>query len=486
VAANKGTLRFLLALVMLCASASAHATFNRPLLTPTPIDRRELPDAQPRDDRASDANARLLLAALDRAMLELPRIRVLTPKTVPEVLTGYSEEQRLHILRRVKPNLASGVLALRRETNLLEISRLGQELHRGEAFQAQPFAEPFTRKFYVRERWYDPQTGTWLTPDPMGYDDSANLYAYAGGDPVNGSDPTGLAASVSKSGVIIGIRPDGTRYRIEAGTDPVEALRILESDPDIRTAADQEEILRRARMAIPYSSAPRAGECFIGSGKPNDRAYTHLPSNGKWVQAAFVATTGLPAQSREQEIASGVVQIASAVAITAGNVGGQIKAARSQGGVGVGIEPVFETENGIQIQKHTYSDEIGQFRPTITVYRVEGAANARVTIGPNGNVTIDDGQSMLFLNFGDTIRAQQFFAKRFGQGMFGASTKSFEVPRWFMLELEQEAVSERAERRVPGAPLVVDETKAPNQYGLRPSHVNRLRGVIIPGSGKDQ
>ncbi|HXA18390.1 MAG TPA: Ig-like domain-containing protein [Thermoanaerobaculia bacterium] len=59
-------------------------------------------------------------------------------------------------------------------------------------FQAQPFAEPFTHKIYVRERWYDPTTGTWLTPDPLGYQDSSNLYAFAGGDPVNGRDPTGL------------------------------------------------------------------------------------------------------------------------------------------------------------------------------------------------------------------------------------------------------------------------------------------------------
>jgi RHS repeat-associated protein len=58
-------------------------------------------------------------------------------------------------------------------------------------FQAQPFADPMTRKFYVRERWYDPGTGGWLTPDPLSYRDSANLYAFAGGDPVNGRDPTG-------------------------------------------------------------------------------------------------------------------------------------------------------------------------------------------------------------------------------------------------------------------------------------------------------
>jgi RHS repeat-associated protein len=58
-------------------------------------------------------------------------------------------------------------------------------------FQAQPFAEPFTRKFYVRERWYDPHTGTWLTSDTIGYKDSANLYAFCGGDPINHRDPLG-------------------------------------------------------------------------------------------------------------------------------------------------------------------------------------------------------------------------------------------------------------------------------------------------------
>jgi RHS repeat-associated protein len=59
-------------------------------------------------------------------------------------------------------------------------------------FQAQPFADPFTGKNYVRERWYDPERGSWLSPDPVGYRDSANLYAYAGGDPVNARDATGL------------------------------------------------------------------------------------------------------------------------------------------------------------------------------------------------------------------------------------------------------------------------------------------------------
>jgi len=39
---------------------------------------------------------------------------------------------------------------------------------------------------------------TVLTPDPLGYADSSNLYSYAAGDPVNNSDPTGLLCDKRK------------------------------------------------------------------------------------------------------------------------------------------------------------------------------------------------------------------------------------------------------------------------------------------------
>lgn len=59
------------------------------------------------------------------------------------------------------------------------------------AFKAAPFQDPFTGLVFMRERWYDPQTGTFLSTDPEGYADSANLYSYCHGDPVNCTDPTG-------------------------------------------------------------------------------------------------------------------------------------------------------------------------------------------------------------------------------------------------------------------------------------------------------
>ncbi|MFF2641751.1 RHS repeat-associated core domain-containing protein [Streptomyces niveus] len=47
-------------------------------------------------------------------------------------------------------------------------------------------ADPYT----MGARYYDPSLGRFTQPDPSGQD--TNPYIYAGGDPVNGRDPTGL------------------------------------------------------------------------------------------------------------------------------------------------------------------------------------------------------------------------------------------------------------------------------------------------------
>lgn len=60
-------------------------------------------------------------------------------------------------------------------------------------FKAAPFRDPATGLCFMRDRWYDPETGTFLTPDRSGYADSSNLYAFGRNDPVNLSDPTGEA-----------------------------------------------------------------------------------------------------------------------------------------------------------------------------------------------------------------------------------------------------------------------------------------------------
>ena len=60
--------------------------------------------------------------------------------------------------------------------------------------------------YYNRARYYDPQQGRFLSTDPSGFGGSplGNLYQYADGDPVNLSDPTGLAAGTHGGGAATG------------------------------------------------------------------------------------------------------------------------------------------------------------------------------------------------------------------------------------------------------------------------------------------
>ncbi len=45
---------------------------------------------------------------------------------------------------------------------------------------------------YQRHRFYDPSTGLFTQEDPIGLAGGRNLYAFAGGDPINFRDPFGL------------------------------------------------------------------------------------------------------------------------------------------------------------------------------------------------------------------------------------------------------------------------------------------------------
>lgn len=53
-------------------------------------------------------------------------------------------------------------------------------------------ADPKYAGMYLHARYFDPQLGTFLSPDPIGVEGGLNQYGYGFGDPVNSADRSGL------------------------------------------------------------------------------------------------------------------------------------------------------------------------------------------------------------------------------------------------------------------------------------------------------
>ena len=124
----------------------------------------------------------------------------------------------------------------------------------------------------------------------------------------------------------------------------------------------------------------------------------------------------------------------------------------------------------------------------VTVYRVEGAGNRRIELGESGSVDIPPvytrggAERNLYLNFGKDQRAQEFLEQRLGQ-FPDSEVRSFQVPQSFLDELRATAVPEAQRSLHPDRPVIADPTRASDQFGLSGDQIERLRGVIIPGTG---
>jgi RHS repeat-associated protein len=76
----------------------------------------------------------------------------------------------------------------------------------GTEIAASAFANPYlftgraydaeTGLYYYRARYYDYATGRFLQPDPTGYADGVNMYAYARNNPLNWTGPSGMVPIV--------------------------------------------------------------------------------------------------------------------------------------------------------------------------------------------------------------------------------------------------------------------------------------------------
>jgi RHS repeat-associated protein len=220
-AAKGKALSIALAIVAIFASSPLFASIPRStVIDPSPID---LLRVAPASDHTLGPEPSLpvftrenldQLAGIARIELPQPSISETLEWRTSAMLSAYDDARKHRTFDAVSAELASWPLAWLDENNIKGERQLSLKLHRATEFQALPFAEPATGLVYARARWYDPATGSFLSPDPRGYQDSSNLYAFAGGDPVNRRDPTGTDA-VSKAGVFVGTDANGRLKKVD-------------------------------------------------------------------------------------------------------------------------------------------------------------------------------------------------------------------------------------------------------------------------------
>jgi len=112
-------------------------------------------------------------------------------------------------------------------------------------------------------RWYDSQTGRWISQDPIGFaGGDANLYRYVGNSPTNATDPSGLEEQI---GWIYEVSvPDGDGGWKVAYVGKADDLSARLSDPKHPARAEIDSIKNRIRVK-PIFAEPNVGSTERGT-----------------------------------------------------------------------------------------------------------------------------------------------------------------------------------------------------------------------------
>jgi len=114
--------------------------------------------------------------------------------------------------------------------------------------------------YYMRNRWYEPATGRFLSEDPAGLEAGINPYAFAENDPVNNADPTGLQSRTICYTDYTGTRNDPTKF---GSKTTCYDIHVPEPDPFMVhgiSLADVQAFQQAVAAAQARRGAPTAGQ----------------------------------------------------------------------------------------------------------------------------------------------------------------------------------------------------------------------------------
>ena len=139
---------------------------------------------------------------------------------------------------------------------------------------------------YRRNRYYDPQSGRFTQQDPIGLGGGVNLYGFAGGDPVNHSDPFGLCP-ICLAGAAAGTAEGAAAAGAVAAAAAAAAAYVARHAEGIGTAVGDAVDALRDKVQVKFVTYTRTnaatGQVYsgrtMGLGDPqsivNRRAASH-------------------------------------------------------------------------------------------------------------------------------------------------------------------------------------------------------------------
>jgi RHS repeat-associated protein len=134
--------------------------------------------------------------------------------------------------------------------------------------QGYQFEQPLGLQ-YVRQRWYDPTTRQFISPDPLGLPDATvprgiesgqvsggdvNLFRYAGNNPINRNDPGGKASNAISADMLTALMLSEAAIQLQANSPRSGALtsgyihELQSADMDILHALEQS-----SASSVPFS-----------------------------------------------------------------------------------------------------------------------------------------------------------------------------------------------------------------------------------------